>query len=62
MCGGNQRALVVILEKEKDSKSKYNRKLSKQIYKICRRRYFLCVVNVKLGRMRNFEAKKYRMV
>ena len=28
----NQRELVVILEKEKDSKSKWNRKYSKHIY------------------------------
>ena len=57
----NQRALVVILEKEKHSKSKWNRKLSKHIYKISGRRY-LEKVNVKLLRIRNFEAKKYRMV
>ena len=59
--GENQRALVVILEKEKDSKSKWNRKYSKHIYKISGRRY-LGKVNVKLLRMRNFEAKKYSMV
>ena len=57
----NQRALVVILEKEKHSKSKWNRKLSKHIYKMSGRRY-LGKVNVKLLRIRNFEAKKYRMV
>ena len=57
----NQRALVVILHKEKHSKSKWNRKLSKHIYKISGRRY-LEKVNVKLLRIRNFEAKKYSMV
>ena len=57
----NQRALVVILEKEKHSKSKWNRILSKHIYKMSGRRY-LGKVNVKLLRIRNFEAKKYRMV
>ena len=57
----NQRALFVILEKEKHSNSKWNRKLSKHIYKISLRRY-TGNVNVKLLRMRNFEAKKYRMV
>ena len=61
LCGGNHRALVVILEKEKHSNSKWNRKLSKHIYKISGRRY-TGYVNVKLLRMRNFEAKKYRMV
>ena len=61
LCGGNHRVLVVILEKEKHSKSKWNRKLSKHIYKISGRRY-TGKVNVKLRRMRNFEAKKHRMV
>ena len=57
----NQRSLVVIFEKEKHSKSKSNRKYSEHIYKISGRRY-LGKVNVKLLRMRNFEAKKYSMV
>ena len=57
----NQRALVVILEKEKHSKSKWNR--------YCQSKYIrfagdviLGVVNFKLRRMRNFGAKKYSML
>ena len=57
----NHRALVVILEQEKHSKSKWNRKLSKHIYKISGRRY-TGKANVKLLIMRNFEAEKYSML
>ena len=57
----NQRALVVILHKEKHSKSKWNRILSKHIYKMSGRRY-LGKVNVKLLRMRNFETEKYSIL
>ena len=57
----NQRGLVVILEKEKHSKSKWNRILSKHIYKMSGRRY-LGKVNVKLPRMRNFETEKYSIL
>ena len=48
------------VKKEEHSKLEWNRKLSKHIYKISGRSY-LWKVNVKLLRMRNFEAKRALM-